>query len=88
METLCMFLTLSSLVAPQVVFIGPPQPWKNESECVRALPKMEGAVARLIRYDAAALNLFGTTMGGAINPSYFVSSSECRAVGEFGLGPT
>jgi hypothetical protein len=89
METFCMFLTLSSLVAPQMVFISQPQPWTSQSECVRALPKMEGAVARLIRYDASALKLFGTTIGGLPNPTYFVSSSECKPAGEFGgLGPT
>jgi len=89
METLCMFLTLSSLVAPQLVFVGPPQPWKSESECARALPKMESAVARLLRYDGTALDLFGTTIGGPANPSYFVSLAECRSAGALGgLGPT
>jgi hypothetical protein len=50
METFYMVVTLSSLASPQVLFIGPPRLWKNESECVRALPKMESTVGRLIRY--------------------------------------
>ena len=81
METFYMFMTLSSLVAPQVLFIGQPQSFKNESACVRALPKMEAAVTRLIRYDASTLELFGTTVGGPLKPGYFVSGSECRATG-------
>ena len=79
METFYMFLTLSSLVAPQVVFISQPQPWTNKLACVRALPRMESAVSRLIRHDASTLELFGTTTGGSLNPGYFVSGSECRS---------
>ncbi len=79
METFYMFVTLSSLAAPQVLFMSQPQPWENESACERALPKMEGAVTRLIRYDASALGLFGTTAGGPLRPGYFVTASECRS---------
>jgi len=78
METFYMSLTLSSLTGPQVLFISHPKEWKNESACVRALGKMEGAVTRLIRYDASALDLFGTRTGGSLKPGYFVSESECR----------
>ena len=74
-----MFLTLSSLAAPQVLFIGQPLSWKSESACVRALPRMEDAVTRLIRYDASALELFGTTVGGPLKPGYFVSASACTS---------
>lgn len=74
-----MVLTLSSIVAPQVLFFGQAQPWKNQAECVRALPKMEGAVTRLIRYNASTLELFGTTVGGPLQPGYFVSGSACRS---------
>lgn len=77
METFYMVLTLSSLTAPQTVFFSHPTPWKNESACVRALPRMEGAVTRLIRYDASALELFGTITGGPLSPGSFVSYSEC-----------
>ena len=79
MERFHMFLTLSSLTGPQVLFVTQPQRWKNELACVSALPKMEDAVARLIRYDASALELFGTTTaGGSLKPGYFVSEAECR----------
>lgn len=54
-----------------------PQPWQNELECRRALPKMESAVTRLMRYDPSALKLFGTITGGPLNPSYFVSYYQC-----------
>ncbi len=54
-----------------------PMPWSNELACERALPTMEGAVTRLIRYDASALELFGTTTGGPLNPGFFVSTAEC-----------
>jgi hypothetical protein len=76
-----MFLTLSSLVAPQALFIGEPRPFESESACVRELPKMEGAVDRLIHYDVSALELFGTMIGGPIRSGYFVSASECMAAG-------
>lgn len=77
METFYMVLTLSSLTTPNTLFLSQPEPWANELACVQALPKMEGAVSRLIRYDASALELFGTVTGGPPNPSYFVSASEC-----------
>jgi hypothetical protein len=77
-ETFYMSLTLSSLTEPQVLFISQPKPWKNELACVRALPRMEGAVTRLIRYDVSALDLFGTSTGGSLKPGYFVSESACR----------
>jgi len=79
MEAFCMFLTLSSLVGPQILFISQPQPFQNETACVRALPKLEGAVTRLVRYDASTLELFGTTVGGPPKAGYFVSASECRS---------
>lgn len=80
MERFHMFLTLSSLTGPQVLFVTQPQRWKNELACVSALPKLEDAVARLIRYDASALELFGaTTDGVSLKPGYFVSGSECRS---------
>jgi hypothetical protein len=77
METFYMSVTLSSITGPQVLFISQPKPWKNELACVRALPRMEGAVTRLIRYDASALDLFGTGTGISLKPGYFVSGSEC-----------
>ena len=77
METFYMVLTLSSLTAPQVTFLSHPMPWSNELACERALHTMEGAVTRLIRYDASALELFGTTTGGPLNPGFFVSTAEC-----------
>lgn len=77
METFYMLLTLSSVAAPHVLFFSQPQPWKNELECRRALPKMESAVTRLMRYDPSALKLFGTITGGPLNPSYFVSYYQC-----------
>ena len=77
-EKFYMSLTLSSLTGPQVLFISQPKPWRNELACVRALPRMEGAVTRLIRYDASALDLFGTA-GISLKPGYFVSGSECRS---------
>jgi hypothetical protein len=76
METFYMVLTLSSLSAPQALFLSHPIPWKNVTACERALPRMEGAVTRLIRYDASALELFGT-ISRSLNPSYFVSASKC-----------
>ena len=79
METFYMFLTLSALGAPQALFISQPQSWKSDLACERALPKMESAVTRLIRYDASALGLFGTTTGGPIKSNYFVTASECRS---------
>lgn len=78
METFYMSLTLSSLTGPQVLFISQPKLWKNELACVRALTRMEGAVTRLIQYDASALDLFGTTTGHSLKPGYFVSEAECR----------
>lgn len=78
MENFFMILTLSSLTGPQVLFVTHPQPWENELACVRALPKMERAVERLIGYDPAALDLFGATAGGAPQRGYFVSASACR----------
>ena len=77
METFFMVLTLSSLTAPQVTFLSHPTPWSNVRACERALPRMEGAVTRLIRYDATALELFGTTTGGPLNPGFFVTTAEC-----------
>ena len=77
METFYMVLTLSSLTVPQVQFFSHPRLWKSEAACVRALPKMEGAVTRLIRYDASTLELLGTITGGPLNPGFFVSNSEC-----------
>jgi hypothetical protein len=79
METFYMSVTLSSITGPQVLFISQPKPWKNELACVRALPRMEGAVTRLIRYDTSALDLFGTGIGISLKPGYFVSGSECRS---------
>lgn len=79
METFYMLLTLSSLTGPRLLFMTQPHPWKNELACVRALPRMEGAVARLISYDASALELFGITAGGSLKLGYFVSGSECRS---------
>ena len=79
METFYMSVTLSSITGPQVLFISRPKPWKNELACMRALPRMEGAVTRLIRYDASALDLFGTGTGVSLKPGYFVSGSECRS---------
>ena len=80
MEKFHMLLTLSSLTGPQVLFVTQPQRWKNELACVSALPKLEDAVARLVRYDASALELFGTTTAGiSLKPGYFVSVSECRS---------
>lgn len=81
MEAFYMVLTLSSLTAPQVIFFSHPQPWQNEAACTRALPRMEGAVTRLIRYDASALELFGSVTGGPLNPGFFVSASECFSAG-------
>ena len=78
METFYMSLTLSSLTGPQVLFVSQPRPWKNELACMHALPSMEGAVSRLIRYDASALDLFGTTTAHPLKPGYFVSGAECR----------
>lgn len=77
METFYMVLTLTSVAAPDVLFFSQPQPWQNELECRRALPKMESAVTRLMRYDPSALKLFGTITGGPLNPSYFVSYYQC-----------
>lgn len=77
MQTFYMALTLSSLTTPNTLFLSHPEPWANELACVRALPRMEGAVSRLIRYDASALELFGTVTGGPLNPGFFVSASEC-----------
>jgi hypothetical protein len=78
--TFYVILTLSSLVGPQALFFSqPPQPWKTEVACRRALPKMEDAVARLIRYDPSTVKLFGIVTGGPLNRSYFVSSSECHS---------
>jgi hypothetical protein len=79
METFYMFLTLSSPAAPQALFISQPKSWKDELECERALPKMEGALTRLIRYDASALELFGTMNGGPLKPGYFVSTAGCQS---------
>jgi len=76
MEAFYMMLTLSSLTAPQVLFFSPPRLWENELACVRALPRMESAVLRLIRHDGSALELFGATTG-TLSPSYFVSTSVC-----------
>ncbi|HET7849739.1 MAG TPA: hypothetical protein VFL51_11830 [Pseudolabrys sp.] len=84
MKTFSMSLTLSSLTGPQVVFVSQPRPWKNELACVRALPRMEGAVSRLIQYDASALDLFGTTNGHPLKPGYFVSEAECSRSAEPG----
>ena len=85
METFYMSLTLSSLTGPQVLFISQPKPWKNELACVRALAKMEDVVTRLIRYDASALDLFGTTSGHhPLKPGYFVSEAECSRSAEPG----
>ena len=77
METFYMVLTLSSLTASQVLFLGHPRPCKNKSACVRALPTIEGAVTRLIRYDASALEPLGTIAGGPLNRDFFVSTSAC-----------
>ncbi len=77
METFYMVLTLSSLTTPHVLFLSHPELWADKLACVRALPRMEGAVARLIRYDASALELFGTITGGPLNPGFFISASEC-----------
>lgn len=76
MESFYMMLTLSSLTAPQVLFFASPRMWENELACVRALPRMESAVIRVIRNDGSALELFGATTG-ALGPSYFVSASVC-----------
>ncbi|HSC42600.1 MAG TPA: hypothetical protein VLH17_10015, partial [Candidatus Binatia bacterium] len=84
METFFMSLTLSSLTGPQVLFVSQPKPWKNELACVHALPRMEGAVSRLIQYDASALDLFGTTTGHPLKPGYFVSEAECSRSAEPG----
>lgn len=83
-ETFFMSLTLSSLTGPQVLFMSQPKQWKNELACLRALPRMEGAVTRLIRYDVAALDLFGTTTGHPLKPGYFVSEAECSRSAEPG----
>jgi len=77
METFFMVLTLSSLTGPQVTFFSHPKQWNNELACERALPLMEGAVTRLIRYDASSLELIGTTTGGPLNPGFFVSFAGC-----------
>jgi hypothetical protein len=45
MEAFYMLLTLSSVFAPDAVFIGHPQWWMNEMACQRELPRMEGALA-------------------------------------------
>ena len=74
-----MLLTLSSVFAPDAVFISHPQWWMNEMACQRELPRMEGALAQLIQYDSSTLELFGTTIGGPLNRGYFVSASECRS---------
>ncbi len=79
MDKFYMLLTLSSLTGPQVVVTTQPQRWQNELACVSALPRLEGAVARLIRYDTSTLELFGITTSGAVKPGYFVSGSECRS---------
>jgi hypothetical protein len=79
MDTFYMLLTLSSLTGPQVVVMTQPQRWQNELACVSALPRLEGAVARLVRYDTSALALFGITTSGALHPGYFVTGSECRS---------
>lgn len=80
MEPFYTLLTLSSLTAPQVLFFSPPKLWENELACVRALPRMEHAVIRIIRDDGAALELFGATTG-VLGPSYFVSSGMCLSAG-------
>jgi len=49
----------------------------NQTACVQELPRMEAAVARLIRYDASTLALFGTVTGGPLNSGLFVTASEC-----------
>ena len=46
--------------------------------CAR-IAKDEDAVTRLIRYDASALELFGTTVGGPLKPGDFVSASACTS---------
>lgn len=79
METFYVFLTLSSLTGPQVMFISPPHRWRDNLACSRELPKIEDAVSRLIRYDESALELFGTIVGGPIKPGYFVSASRCMS---------
>lgn len=79
METFYIVLTLSSLTTPNALFFSHPEPWENQSACVRALPKMEGAVARPIRYDATSVELFGTVIGGPLNAGSFGTSSECRS---------
>jgi hypothetical protein len=79
MDTFYVLLTLSSLTGPQLVLTTQPQRWQNELACVSALPRLEGAVARLISYDTSALELFGITTSGALNPGYFISGSECRS---------
>ncbi len=49
MEAFYMVLTLSSLTASQqVLFYSRAKLWESELACERALPRMEGAVARLI----------------------------------------
>ncbi len=77
MEAFYMVLTLSSPAGPDVLLFSHPQRWTNELACRRALPRMEAAVTRLIRIDAAALNLFGETAGGPLNRGYFVTASAC-----------
>lgn len=79
MEAFYMVLTLSSLTASQqVLFYSRAKLWESELACERALPRMEGAVARLIQYDSSALELLGTT-SGSVNSSYFVTAFECQA---------
>ena len=77
METFYMVVTLSSLTAPHTLFYSHPERWVNQTACVHELPRMEAAVARLIRYDASTLALFGTVTGGPLNSGLFVTASEC-----------
>ena len=78
METFYMVLTLSSLVGPQVQFLSHPQQWQSELACRHALPRMEGAVTRLLRFDASTVELLGIT-SGSLNAGYFVSASSCAS---------
>ncbi len=58
MQAFYVFLTLSSLTGPQVLFVSQPQPGTDPLACLRSLKKVEGVVGRIIQYDAPALELF------------------------------
>lgn len=79
MPTFYILVTLTSLVAPQVLFMSPVMPWRNATACRQAIPRMEAAVQALVRYDPAALALFGEVIGKPTALGYFVSDAACRS---------